>query len=191
MRSSLRGKGLQAKPRYSPAAVRCAKRAVLFAFDALCVGAIAVIDLLGIPTPAYSNDDPTEMAYAIQAIAGLRFRSAVAGVAFRRSRKRIMKLLKLDENAHKTVDPNWSHVENTEGSCYNDVLPTVIEAVGGDAESYGPTLFEQGEEERDRFYYFTRCMAGTDIVIVEYNIRGNVLDEDSWVLTGNEWDPNI
>ena len=71
-----------------------------------------------------------------------------------------------------------------------DVLPTVIQATGGDASAYGPTLFEQPNTGRDRRYLFTYCLGDVDLLIVEYQINGNVLDESSWSLTGTEWDPS-
>jgi len=133
------------KPRYTCAAIRCAKRATLLAFDALCLGLIAAIVLLGVPAPAFAYVDPSVMTYTIQAVAGVAVAlSAVAGVAFRRSRRRIMKLLKLDENAHKTADPSWSRVEHVEGNRFNDV--TGKQAVASDTYAKSETAQREGKK---------------------------------------------
>jgi len=97
-----------------------AKRVLLLAFDLLCLGLIAGIALSGVPAQAYAYVDPSVMTYTIQAVAGVAVAlSAVAGVAFRRSRKAIMRLLHIDENAKKAVDPHWSEVQDAEGNRYN------------------------------------------------------------------------
>lgn len=98
-----------------------AKRLALFAYDALFLTLVAVIAISAAPIPAYAYVDPSVMTYTIQAVAGVAVAlSAVAGVAFRKSRKKIMQLLKIDENAKKAVDPRWSKVEGVEGNRYND-----------------------------------------------------------------------
>lgn len=56
--------------------------------------------------PAYAYVDPSVMTYTIQALAGVAVAlSAVAGVALRKTRKKLFALLKIDENAHKEVEP--------------------------------------------------------------------------------------
>ncbi|MBE6473358.1 MAG: hypothetical protein E7Z99_07305 [Coriobacteriaceae bacterium] len=98
-----------------------AKRLALFAHDALFLALLAAIAISAAPAPAYAYVDPSVMTYTIQAVAGVAVAlSAVAGVAFRKSRKKIMKLLKIDENAKKAVDPRWSMIDDVEGNRYND-----------------------------------------------------------------------
>ncbi|MCQ2751922.1 MAG: hypothetical protein MJ189_02335 [Coriobacteriales bacterium] len=68
----------------------------------IAVGAIAVF-----PVVAFAYVDPSVMTYTIQALAGVAVAlSAVLSVAFRRSRRAIMKLLGIDENQKKDVDPS-------------------------------------------------------------------------------------
>jgi len=98
-----------------------AKRSALVAFDALCLAVLASIVSAGVPALAYAYVDPSVMTYTIQAVAGVAVAlSAVAGVAFRKSRKKIMKLLNIDENAKKAVDPRWSEVEGVKDNRFSD-----------------------------------------------------------------------
>ena len=75
--------------------------------------AVAVVLSFAFITPAYAYVDPSVMTYAIQAVAGV----AVAHVhgssalAFRRTRKKLFKLLKIDENSNKCVDPRVSRIK--------------------------------------------------------------------------------
>ncbi len=83
------------------------KKAVLAIYDVACVAALCAIVLLGCATPAYAYVDPSVMTYTIQALAGVAVAlSAVLGVAMRRTRKALMKMFNIDENAHKTVEPD-------------------------------------------------------------------------------------
>ncbi len=60
-----------------------------------------------VPERAYAYVDPSVMTYTIQAIAGVAVAlSAVAGVAMRRTRRKLFALLKIDENANKFIEPN-------------------------------------------------------------------------------------
>ena len=75
------------------------------AFDFLSVLTCALLLSLGFVPQAHAYVDPSVMTYTIQALAGVAVAlSAVAGVAFRRSRKAIMRALHIDENARKEVD---------------------------------------------------------------------------------------
>lgn len=71
-----------------------------------------------------------------------------------------------------------------------DILPTVIKAIYGESGDYGPTLFEQNEVNRDRRYYLTYCVNNKDLLVEEYSIIGDVLDEEAWTATGTEFDPS-
>lgn len=56
--------------------------------------------------PAMAYVDPSVMTYTIQALAGVAVAlGAVAGVVWRRARKRVLALLHIDENAGKIVEP--------------------------------------------------------------------------------------
>ena len=69
-------------------------RACVYAYDALALFAVAVVLSFAFITPAYAYVDPSVMTYAIQAVAGVAVAlSTVLGVAFRRTRKKLFKLL--------------------------------------------------------------------------------------------------
>lgn len=71
-------------------------------------GLLAFLALsLGFPATAHAYVDPSVMTYTIQALAGVAVAlSAVIGVAFRRSRRALMRLLRIDENTSKSVEPD-------------------------------------------------------------------------------------
>lgn len=74
--------------------------------DGLWAVACAVVLVPVWTAPAFAYVDPSIMTYAIQAVAGVAVAlSTVLGVAARRSRKKLMKLLDFDENARREVDP--------------------------------------------------------------------------------------
>ena len=83
-------------------------RGAIALHDAFAVLAIATILVAGFAAPAYAYVDPSVMTYTIQALAGVAVAlSAVAGVAFRRTRKALFKALNIDENARKVKDAAW------------------------------------------------------------------------------------
>ena len=88
--------------------------------DLVWLVAIAFLASVAFPAFAYAYVDPSVMTYTIQAVAGVAVAlSAVAGVAFRRSRRALFKLLKIDENANKEVDPDAFRIQ---GSSENMLL---------------------------------------------------------------------
>lgn len=113
---------LIAKPRYGHVgtwARRAARALALPLFDILSVTVCAAILSFAFTSPAYAYVDPSVMTYTIQALAGVAVAlSAVAGVAFRRTRKKIMKALNIDENAKKEADPAWARIESGEGGLF-------------------------------------------------------------------------
>ncbi|MEG2628297.1 MAG: arylsulfatase [Raoultibacter sp.] len=83
------------------------RRLFITLFDAAWVMIMALYALLAFVTPAYAYVDPSVMTYAIQAFAGVAVAlGAVLGVALRRTRKILFKVLKIDENARKEVEPD-------------------------------------------------------------------------------------
>lgn len=68
-----------------------------------------------------------------------------------------------------------------------DFHPTVIEAMGGDSEKYGDTVFEIDDPNRKRLYYMTTSNGKHDTGIKEIEVDGDALDFSAWHLTGNEW----
>ena len=80
------------------------------------ITALALIALWScIPaSQAYAYVDPSVMTYTIQAIAGVAVAlSAVAGVAFRRTRRKIYELFNIDEDAHKISESAVSPIDPT------------------------------------------------------------------------------
>ena len=81
-------------------------RCLLFLHDVFALTALALILCVGLPEVAFAYVDPSVMTYTIQALAGAAVAlSAVLGVAFRRSRRALMRLFHIDENAKKQVEP--------------------------------------------------------------------------------------
>lgn len=93
------------------------KHVALLVFDLCfsCCAALCIAPLL--VTPAYAYVDPSVMTYTIQALAGVAVAlSAVFGVLWRKARHKIMKLLGIDENANKIVEPNVVRINPQEKS---------------------------------------------------------------------------
>lgn len=78
------------------------------------------------PPQALAYVDPSVMTYTIQALAGVAVAlGAVAGVAFRRTRKALMKFLNIDENIGKEVEPDVHRVgECASGTQVAENAPT-------------------------------------------------------------------
>lgn len=108
--------------------------------DIFCITAISIVIFAMFAPPAFAYVDPSVMTYTIQALAGVAVAlSAVAGVAFRRTRKAIFKLFKIDENANKIVDPKVHRIEG--GSDKTSLVSAFEKAdktrVHGKPKSYG------------------------------------------------------
>ena len=72
---------------------------------------VAAVVLVVSARPAYAYVDPSVVTYTIQALAAVAVAlSAVAGVAFRRTRKVFFKLLGIDEDAGKVIEPAVSRI---------------------------------------------------------------------------------
>lgn len=88
------------------------KMLALRIYDSISLLIALSIGCLAFPGAAFAYVDPSVMTYTIQALAGVAVAlSAVIGVAFRRSRKVIMRLFHIDENAHKQADPAVHRVD--------------------------------------------------------------------------------
>ena len=82
-----------------------AKRLTLMAYDALSVIVLACLLSCAVVVPAYAYIDPSVMTYTIQAVAGVAVAlSTLAGVALRRGRKTLMRVLDIDENARREIE---------------------------------------------------------------------------------------
>lgn len=90
------------------------KTSLLVMHDLVWLVAIAVLASVAFPVFAYAYVDPSVMTYTIQAVAGVAVAlSAVAGVAFRRSRRALFKLLNIDENANKEIENAVFRIERS------------------------------------------------------------------------------
>ncbi|MEY8437358.1 hypothetical protein AAK967_06400 [Atopobiaceae bacterium 24-176] len=105
---------------------------------ALDGGAVAVCALLALtPTQAFAYVDPSVVTYTIQALAGVAVAlSAVVGVVWRRVRRRVFALLKIDENRDKVRDPEVHEIDPSapgapELLAAADVAATADEALVG------------------------------------------------------------
>ena len=84
---------------------RIAQYLLVSLYDAISLLVIAAICSLALVEPAYAYIDPSVMTYTIQALAGVAVAlGAVAGVAFRRTRKALFQLLRIDETASKSAE---------------------------------------------------------------------------------------
>ncbi len=82
-------------------------RLALGLHDAAWLIVAATAAATAFPAPALAYVDPSVMTYTIQALAGVAVAlSAVLGVAFRRSRRALMRLLHIDEDARKQAEPD-------------------------------------------------------------------------------------
>ncbi|MBQ6394743.1 MAG: hypothetical protein IJH87_00140, partial [Atopobiaceae bacterium] len=78
----------------------------LSAGDVGCVLLAVLVSTLLVPRPALAYVDPSVMTYAIQALAAVAVAlSAVLGVAFRKTRSVILKLLRIDEKSGDLSEP--------------------------------------------------------------------------------------
>ena len=99
-------------------------RGIILVHDAFAALVVAAILMAGFATPAYAYVDPSVMTYTIQALAGVAVAlGAVAGVAFRRTRRALFRLLNIDENARKEHDPVWHRTDGV-----SEPVPTVAAA---------------------------------------------------------------
>ena len=105
-------------------------------YDALTALVIACLLAGAFAVPAYAYIDPSVMTYTIQAVAGVAVAlSTVAGVALRRGRKVLLRILDIDEDARKEFEPD---VHRTDG-----VLPTVQDAGASQRKVLQPALEKQ------------------------------------------------
>ena len=82
-----------------------------------------------LPATAQAYVDPSVMTYTIQALAAVVVAlSAVLGVAFRRSRKVLFRLLKIDENANKIVEGKVHKVDAKGAEAANVQMKEILAA---------------------------------------------------------------
>lgn len=114
---------------------------LLGAFDTISILAIGTIFSFGLVEPAYAYVDPSVMTYTIQALAGVAVAlGAIAGVAFRRTRKWLFNVLKIDENANKVVEPDVLRCNGSEFDAAQKALNQDVPDNEAAARSTAPSL---------------------------------------------------
>ena len=87
------------------------KRVLVAAYDMAAALIVACLVSCAFAAPAFAYIDPSVMTYTIQAVAGVAVAlSAVAGVALRRGRKMLLRVLDIDENARREQEPDVHRV---------------------------------------------------------------------------------
>jgi hypothetical protein len=122
------------------------RKAALVAFDAFAAICVACALLPAFAQPAYAYVDPSVMTYTIQALAGVAVAlSTVLGVAFRRTRKKLLEAMGIDENHGKEVDTVWHRIDEDGNVIFNeaDVLAAPAAETGGKAAGKGAS--EKGD----------------------------------------------
>ena len=101
------------------------KRMAILAYDVVGLLLVSAALSFAFVKPAYAYVDPSVMTYAIQAFAGVAVAlSTVLGVVFRRTRKKLFRVLGIDENARKDVDPRLHRVDAS-----GDIVRTGVDDV--------------------------------------------------------------
>jgi hypothetical protein len=104
------------------------------AWDALGVALVSACLLTAMATPALAYVDPSVMTYTIQALAAVAVAlSAVLGVAFRRTRKALMRILHIDEGAGRVAEPAVSRIEPAGKPAADAAAREALAAAGGAA----------------------------------------------------------
>ena len=102
--------------------------------DGLYAAALAAVWVLVPATPALAYVDPSVMTYTIQALAAVAVAlSAVLGVAFRRTRRALMRLLHVDEGAGRVVEPAVSRIDPSGKAAADAAAREALAAAGGNA----------------------------------------------------------
>ena len=113
----------------APVSAAAHKTHTLFLHAALYVAALTFVWWAFLPVTAQAYVDPSVMTYTIQALAAVVVAlSAVLGVAFRRSRKVLFRLLKIDENANKIVEGKVHKVDTKGAEAANAQMKEILAA---------------------------------------------------------------
>ena len=119
-------------------APRTLARLLVLVWDVLGVAAISACLLTAMATPALAYVDPSVMTYTIQALAAVAVAlSAVLGVAFRRTRRALMRLLHIDEDAGRVVEPAVSRIDPSSKAAADAAAREALSAAGAPARGAG------------------------------------------------------
>ena len=118
-------------------------------YDALAALACAFALSFAFTAPAHAYIDPSVMTYTIQAVAGVAVAlSAVAGVALRRGRKVLMRILDIDENAKKEFEADVHRVVVAATADEPAVQATPASEVPAEALAEHPSSTSAGGAEK-------------------------------------------
>lgn len=138
-----------------------------FLKHALSFGALAVVDVVfvmsgavvcvaGMPSTAHAYVDPSVMTYTIQALAGVAVAlSAVLGVFWRRTRRFVLKVLHIDENHGKAVEPSVHRIAPDEAASADAQAQKEVAASKKGGSENAKDLFGYGK----RFGFALAAMA--------------------------------
>ncbi len=113
---------------------RIAGRLLVLVWDVLGLSAISACLLTAMATPALAYVDPSVMTYTIQALAAVAVAlSAVLGVAFRRTRRALMRILHVDEGTGRVAEPAVSRVDPSGKAAADAAARDALAAAGGNA----------------------------------------------------------
>ncbi len=171
----------------SPCVRKAAAATALAVLDSVALLAMAACLWAGLSRPALAYVDPSVMTYTIQALAGVAVAlslSAVIGVAWRRLSRVVLRVLKVDENAGKTVETQVSRVVDASPDLPTS-KPTTLMAPKGGAYDGAPLTWSK------RFGIALVAMAllmFTNFVAAPYEIVGANGDSllfnlhDAWIV---------
>lgn len=113
---------------------RIAGHLLVLVWDVLGLAAISACLLTAMATPALAYVDPSVMTYTIQALAAVAVAlSAVLGVAFRRTRKALVRLLRIDEGAGRVAEPAVSRIDPASKPAADAAAREALASVGASA----------------------------------------------------------
>ena len=140
----------------------------LAAFDACSLAIVAVLIACCFPNVAWAYVDPSVLTYTIQAVAGVAVAiSAVAGVAFRRTRRALVKLLGIDEDAHKEKEPPVHRVgAASAGSAVFDRAAAPDAATSAQDSTSGTSVEAKSFPARLRSAAFAACFLAFTLFVV-------------------------
>lgn len=131
------------------------KRMAILAYDVVGLLLVSAALSFAFVKPAYAYVDPSVMTYAIQAFAGVAVAlSTVLGVVFRRTRKKLFRVLGIDENARKDVDPRLHRVDAS-----GDIVRTGVD------DAIARNAAVSNASARDQFDYSLKTRIGLAAIV--------------------------
>ncbi len=87
----------------------------------------------------------------------------------------------------KQAGDTWEELQTSDKQVsHENIIATIVDAVGADSSAYGYTLEEAPQTSTRYFYHITTIEDRVD-VIWEFEIIGDANDISNWRYTGNYW----